>query len=40
MKVDLLGKTYVALMSVYFIASGFHALFDINSKLARVGLSA
>jgi len=27
-------------MSAYFIISGFNALFDIDSKLARIGLSA
>ena len=27
-------------MSVYFIISGFNALLDIDSKLARIGLSA
>ena len=40
MKIDLFGKLYVALMSLYFIASGFNALLDIDSKLARIGLSA
>ena len=40
MKIELFGKIYTALMSVYFIISGFNALSDIDSKLARIGLSA
>lgn len=40
MKVDVLGKTYAGIMSVYFIVSGFNALMDIDSKLARIGLDA
>ena len=40
MKIDLFGKFYIAAMSLYFITSGFNALLDIDSKLARVGLSA
>ena len=40
MKIELFGKIYIALMSVYFIVSGFNALLDIDSKLARIGLSA
>jgi len=40
MKIDVFGKVYIALMSVYFIVSGFNALLDIDSKLARIGLSA
>jgi hypothetical protein len=40
MNKNVLGKIYIALMSVYFVVSGFNALFDIDSKLARVGLSA
>ncbi len=40
MKINVLGKVYIALMSVYFILSGFNALLDIDSKLARIGLSA
>ncbi len=40
MKIDVFGKIYIALMSVYFVVSGFNALFDIDSKLARIGLSA
>ena len=40
MKIDVLGKIYIALMSVYFVISGFNALLDIDSKLVRIGLSA
>jgi len=40
MKINVLGKIYIALMSVYFVVSGFNALLDIDSKLARIGLSA
>ena len=40
MKIDVFGKVYTALMSVYFVISGFNALLDIDSKLARIGLSA
>jgi hypothetical protein len=40
MKIDVFGKIYIALMSVYFVVSGFNALLDIDSKLARIGLSA
>ncbi|MEH6550668.1 MAG: hypothetical protein V7744_11840 [Pseudomonadales bacterium] len=40
MKINVFGKIYIALMSVYFVISGFNALFDIDSKLARIGLSA
>lgn len=40
MKIDVLGKIYITLMSVYFIASGLGALLDVDSKLARIGLSA
>ncbi len=40
MKLDLLGKIYAGIMSVYFITSGFNALLDIDTKLARIGLSA
>ena len=36
----MFGKVYIALMSVYFVVSGFSALLDIDSKLARIGLSA
>jgi len=39
-KVDIFGKIYAGIMSLYFIVSGFNALIDIDSKLARVGLSA
>tara|TARA_B110000093_G_C12793581_1_gene335700 strand:- start:219 stop:626 length:408 start_codon:yes stop_codon:yes gene_type:complete len=39
-KVDVLGKTYAGIMSVYFIVSGFNALMDIDSKLARISLDA
>ena len=40
MKINVLGKIYIALMSVYFVVSGFNALLDIDAKLARIGLSA
>jgi len=40
MKIDYFGKVYVALMSGYFLISGFSALFDIDSKLSRIGLNA
>ena len=40
MKVDVFGKLYAAIMSLYFMVSGFNALLDIDSKLARIGLSA
>lgn len=40
MKVNVFGKIYIALMSVYFVISGFNAVLDIDSKLARIGLSA
>lgn len=39
-KIDSWGKAYVAIMSIYFIVSGFNALFDIDAKLARIGLVA
>ena len=40
MKIDVFGKMYIALMSVYFVISGFNALLNIDAKLARIGLSA
>ena len=40
MKIDVFGKIYIALMSVYFVVSGFNVLWDIDAKLARIGLSA
>ncbi|TQV89414.1 hypothetical protein [Aliikangiella coralliicola] len=40
MKIDNLGKVYTAIMAIYFVVSGFNALMDIDSKLARIGLSA
>jgi hypothetical protein len=40
MKTEFFGKIYIALMSVYFVISGLNALFDIDAKLARIGLSA
>jgi hypothetical protein len=40
MKIDNLGKLYAGIMSIYFIVSGINALMDIDSKLARIGLSA
>jgi hypothetical protein len=38
--VDFLGKAYTAIMSIYFIISGFNALLDIDTKLSRIGLVA
>ena len=40
MKINVFGKIYIAIMSVYFVVSGFNALLDIDSKLARIGLTA
>ncbi len=40
MKIDVFGKIYISVMSLYFVISGFNALLDIDSKLARIGLSA
>ena len=40
MKIDVFGKIYTGIMSIYFIVSGFNALMDIDSKLVRIGLSA
>ena len=40
MKIDLFGKIYITLMSVYFTTSGINALMDIEAKLARIGLAA
>ena len=40
MKINVFGKIYIALMSAYFVISGFNALLDIDSKLTRIGLSA
>ncbi|KJY76830.1 hypothetical protein [Vibrio nigripulchritudo] len=40
MKIDFWGKIYIGIMSIYFIFSGFNALWDIDSKLERIGLSA
>ena len=40
MKVDIFGKIYTGIMSIYFMISGFNALLDIDSKLIRIGLSA
>jgi hypothetical protein len=40
MTINVFGKIYIALMSGYFVVSGFNALLDIDSKLARIGLSA
>jgi len=40
MKINVFGKIYIVLMSIYFVLSGLNALFDIDSKLARIGLSA
>jgi hypothetical protein len=39
-RIDLLGRCYIAIMSIYFIVSGLNALFDIDAKLARIGLVA
>jgi hypothetical protein len=40
MKIDVLGKIYIAFMSVYFIISGVNTLMDVDAKLARIGLAA
>jgi hypothetical protein len=40
MTVNDFGKIYVGIVSIYFVISGFNALMDIDSKLARIGLSA
>jgi len=40
MNMDYAGKLYVAAMSIYFLVSGFNAFFDIEAKLARIGLVA
>ena len=40
MKIDIFGKLYTGIMSVYFIISGMNALLDIDTKLARIGLNA
>jgi len=40
MKVEVFGKIYAAIMSIYFMLSGLNALFDIDAKLARIGLTA
>jgi len=40
MKVNVFGRIYIVIMSVYFVVSGFNALLDIDAKLARIGLAA
>ena len=40
MKVETLGRAYIAIMVLYFVGSGFLALLDIDAKLARISLSA
>ena len=40
MTIGFFGKLYVLALSIYFIASGAMALFDVDAKLARIGLSA
>jgi len=40
MKVNIFGRIYIAIMSVYFVVSGFNALLDVDAKLARIGLAA
>ena len=40
MTINVFGKIYIALMSGYFVVSGFNDLLDIDTKLARIGLSA
>lgn len=40
MKFDLIAKIVAGLLSIYFIASGLDALFNIDAKLERIGLSA
>lgn len=39
-QIDLLGRSYILIMSIYFIVSGLNALLDIDAKLARIGLVA
>ena len=40
MRIDIFGKVYIGIMSIYFIVSGVNALLDVDAKLARIGLSA
>ena len=40
MNVNIFGKIYIGIMSIYFTVSGFNALLDIDSKLTRIGLNA
>lgn len=40
MKVNVFGRIYIALMSIYFVVSGINALLNIDTKLARIGLTA
>ncbi len=40
MRINLFGKVYIGIMSIYFITSGFNALLDVDAKLARIGLNA
>ena len=40
MKINTFGKLYSGVMAIYFLVSGFTVLLDIDSKLARIGLSA
>jgi hypothetical protein len=40
MEIEVFGKLHVAIMSIYFMLSGLNALFDIDAKLARIGLTA
>jgi len=40
MNIDRLGKLYTGIMSLYFSVSGLNAVFDIDAKLSRIGLTA
>lgn len=36
--VSFWGKLYVLVVSIYFVVSGLNTLFNIDTKLARIGL--
>ncbi len=40
MNVNFVGKVLVWVLTAYFVISGSLAVFDIDAKLARIGLSA
>ncbi|NRA88019.1 MAG: hypothetical protein HRU28_11670 [Rhizobiales bacterium] len=40
MSVDRFGKIYTLIVFLYFIVSGLNAVFDIDAKLIRIGLTA